>query len=223
MLAAVRPGSARPGDCYAAQDFSAPALRLAVDASLRRLDTDHVDVLQLHGPHEHLPHLFEELADLVALGKVGRFGVGAESIAEGHEWLGTPGLAVLQLPFGLLDPGGATVLAGLDGTEGWVRGVFGGGVLTTAEATDANVAAHPKDGVVEELRRTAAAAGLDLFALAMGFVKAASHIDTVLVGMSTPAHLRRNVELFDAIELDAETLRSVRDVLARHAAVLEPA
>ena len=129
LVAAVRPGSVPSGDTYATQDFRPAAMRQAIDASLRRLATDHIDVLQLHGPHQHLPRVFEELTDVVAAGKVRRFGVGAESIAEAELWVGTPGLEVLQLPFGLLDPTASAVLARLDGTAGWARGIFGGGVL----------------------------------------------------------------------------------------------
>ena len=216
-----RPAAAVPatGGSYQQQDFSPDAIRAALDASLRRLGTDHVDVLQLHGPHEHQPDLLAELSDLVRGGKVGRLGVGAETVAAADEWLGTTGLENVQLPYGVLDPGAASVIAraAQQGAVVWVRGVLGGGLLRDAEAGRDN----PKWPVIDGLRRVATAAGLDLQALALGYVRCeAPSVDAVLLGMSSPDHLRRNVGLFGAPPLDADTLAAVRTVLADHASLL---
>ena len=85
---------------YAHQDFSAGYLRAQVHASLRRLGTDRIDVFQLHGPQALVPGVVDHLVDLVVAGDVVRIGVGAGSIDEAAEWLGTPGVSVLQVPFG---------------------------------------------------------------------------------------------------------------------------
>ncbi|MET0577046.1 MAG: aldo/keto reductase, partial [Ilumatobacteraceae bacterium] len=91
-----------PGDD--AQDVSARHLRAALDASLRRLQTDHVDVYQLHGPRQVRPELLDDLQDLVSAGKVGRFGVGAESLDSAVGWSAVDGIDVVQMPVGVLDP-----------------------------------------------------------------------------------------------------------------------
>ena len=97
------------GGSYAEQDFTPATLRTAVDGSLRRLGTDYVDVLQLHGPDQVMPDLFEQLDELVTAGKVRRFGVGAESVDAAQQWIGVRGAAVVQLPFGVLDPEAAEI------------------------------------------------------------------------------------------------------------------
>lgn len=217
-------GSGPPlGTSYDHQDFSPSALRAALDASLRRLDTDHVDVLQLHGPHEVLPDVLASLSDLVAAGKVRRLGVGAESVLAAEQWSTVPGLEVLQVPFGVLDPGAATVLAAATsrGVDGWARGVLGGGLLAAAESGGSAVRADPKWPVIEDLQRVAREAGTDLARLAMGFVRTNPDVGTMLVGTSSTEHLRRNVALFRSPPLDDDTARAVTATLARHAALLE--
>lgn len=211
------------GTSYASQDFSPSSLRAAIDASLRRLDTDYLDVVQLHGPHERLPDLLASLSDVVTSGKVRRLGVGAESIADAEQWSTVTGLDVLQVPFGVLDPGAAGVLAAVAerGVEGWARGVLGGGLLAAAMAGDPDVRGDPKWPVIADLQRVAKEAGTDLVRLAMGYVRANAAVHTVLVGTSSPEHLRRNVGLFESAQLDAETSAAVAATLDRHAALLE--
>ena len=48
-------GGSSGGGSYAAQNFSPAYLRSAVEASLRRLQTDRIDVYQLHGPRQPDP------------------------------------------------------------------------------------------------------------------------------------------------------------------------
>ena len=211
------------GGAYATQDFSPAYLRRAVEDSLRRLQSDHVDLLQLHGPHQLIPDLFDQLHDLRATGKVGAFGIGAESLADAEAWLGTAGVEFMQLPFGVLDPGAeANVLpeARRRSIETWARGVFAGGVLAAASRDPTAVRGHPKFQVIEDLRRTADRAGLDVFQLALGFVRSCPDVSLVLLGMSSREHLHRNLRLMETSDLSAETLAETRTVLARHAPVL---
>ena len=196
---------------YATQDFSPGALRAALHASLQRLHTDHVDVYQLHGPPHRLPDLIGELADLVTAGKVRRFGVGAESIAAAAEWSDVAGIDVVQLPVGVLDAYAVetAIEIGARGREVWARGVFAGGVLAAAERDPTLVQRDPKGPLISGLREVADRHDLSIFALALGFVRSIPGISTVLLGMSTPEHLRRNLELFAAPELPPDVLAEV--------------
>lgn len=66
------------------RDLSAKSVRSEVDASLVRLNTDRIDLLQLHWPDHDTP--LEEtataLAELLASGKVGHVGVSNFSLAD---------------------------------------------------------------------------------------------------------------------------------------------
>jgi aryl-alcohol dehydrogenase-like predicted oxidoreductase len=213
------PALGASGGSYADQDFTPATLRAAVDGSLQRLRTDHVDVLQLHGPKQVLPDLFQQLDDLVAAGKVRRFGVGAESVDAAQEWIGVRGAAVVQLPFGVLDPEAAqTALpdAARRSTEVWARGVLGGGLLAAAVRDPGAVAGDPKGPLIVRLRELAAGAGIDLFRLATGYVREFVDVSAMLIGIGSPVHLKRNLELLAAPPLDAELIAALDAVLAEH-------
>ena len=212
-------GDAAGGGSYATQDFSPPAVRAAVEGSLRRLRTSHVDLLQLHGPRKVLPDVFEQLHDLVTAGKVRRFGVGAESVEAARNWIGVSGTAVVQLPFGVLDPQAAeTALpdAARHSVEVWARGVLGGGLLAAAVRDPSSVRDDPKWALIKGLSDLAARSGIDVFRLATGYVRSFADVSTMLVGISSPAHLRRDVELLTGPPLDADVIAALRQLLAEH-------
>jgi aryl-alcohol dehydrogenase-like predicted oxidoreductase len=205
---------------YTQQDFSPQHLRGCVHASLRRLRTDRIDVFQLHGPETVRPDVIDQLADLVVAGDVACFGVGAGTVAAADDWVGVSGVGMVQVPFGVLDPEAAATtlpLARRHGIEVWVRGVLGGGLLGLAERDPTAVVDHPKRPLVEAIGRLATESGLDRYRLAMGFVHAhAADISTVLVGTSSPEHLRRNVEALAAPPLPDEILHALSELtLAR--------
>jgi aryl-alcohol dehydrogenase-like predicted oxidoreductase len=208
-------GSGGEGGGYRDQDFSAPYLHQAVDASLRRLGTEYVDVLQLHGPPSVMPAVIDQLQDLVVSGKVRKLGVGAESVTVAADWLAVDGLGVVQLPFGLLDPEAAQVVlprAPGSPVELWARGVLGGGLLKAA-GRGAAARADPKWPVISDLLGLSQRTGLPLDELAVGFVRAHAAVSTVLVGISTRQHLRRNLELIDAPPLDADLVAEIWKLL----------
>lgn len=64
------------------EDHSRAAIRADVEASLRRLRTDHLDVLQLHDPDPATPieEAWGTVAELIAEGKVGAGGLSNHSV-----------------------------------------------------------------------------------------------------------------------------------------------
>jgi aryl-alcohol dehydrogenase-like predicted oxidoreductase len=83
------------------RDFSAVQARASVDSSLRRLRTDHVDVLYLHEPRLELlgdpEPLVRALEALKAAGKVRYFGLSGDGVECGRIAAAHPALAeVLQ-------------------------------------------------------------------------------------------------------------------------------
>jgi aryl-alcohol dehydrogenase-like predicted oxidoreductase len=67
----------RKGEREIAQDFSPPFLRFAVDEALKRLETDRIDLLQLHNIRMEQTEdeaIWSELEDLRAAGKIAAYG-----------------------------------------------------------------------------------------------------------------------------------------------------
>ncbi|HEX2911264.1 MAG TPA: aldo/keto reductase [Chloroflexia bacterium] len=67
-------------------DFSARHIREAIDASLKRLGRDYIDLYQLHNPSRQFiidGTVFEVLDELKAAGKIRYYGVSVHSVAEG--------------------------------------------------------------------------------------------------------------------------------------------
>ena len=201
---------------YQQQDFTAVHLRDALERSLRRLRIDCVDVYQLHGPPAAHDDVIGELEMLRDAGKVRRFGVGAESVAAAQHWVGTRGVDVVQLPYGLLDPeADASVLpAARDHeVEVWARGVLGGGVLAAAIAHPDSIARDEKVALIEGLVRVSIESGIELDELAIRWVTGHPSIATTLLGMSSPEHLHRNLTIARLPPLPDDVLAAI-DALA---------
>ncbi len=206
------------GGSYTEQDFTPAHLRAAVEASLRRLGTDHLDVYQLHGPDHVHDDLLAQLDDLRQAGTIGAFGIGAESLGSAQDWLDVPEIGLVFVAYGLLDPEAATSIfprAVADGRLVWARGVLGGGVLAAAERDPAQIAGHWKYPAIVELQALASEAGMGLDELAVGWARRDPAIDTIVLGMGSTGHLDRNVELFARDPLDDDLVARVDHTLAR--------
>jgi aryl-alcohol dehydrogenase-like predicted oxidoreductase len=99
-----------PGHSERPQDWRPEAVRSQVDASLRRLDRDHIDLLQLHNVRIEPVRddaLWEELEKLRVEGKVRELGVALGPaigwVDEGLESLRTRPIVSLQTVFNLLE------------------------------------------------------------------------------------------------------------------------
>jgi len=87
-------------------DFSADAITASVERSLVRLDTDYVDLLQLHNaPSDALrtDELQQAIARLIADGKVRTWGVSAKTPMEAIEALTLCKAPVVQANFNMMD------------------------------------------------------------------------------------------------------------------------
>jgi aryl-alcohol dehydrogenase-like predicted oxidoreductase len=76
-----------------------------IDRSLRNLETDAIDLLQLHCPHPDVydrPEVFGVLDDLVRAGKLRHYGVSVETVDEALRAIRHPGVATVQIIFNML-------------------------------------------------------------------------------------------------------------------------
>ncbi len=90
----VNHGNERRGQREIPQDFRPASIRQATEAALKRLQTDHIDVLQLHNIRMEqvmTDDLWEVLEDLRAEGKILHNGV---ALGPAIGWLGEGGTAI---------------------------------------------------------------------------------------------------------------------------------
>lgn len=88
-------------------DFSPEGMRKSVEGSLRRLQTDYIDLLQLHNPpvswvHAN-PDILETLRSFVAEGKVRTLGISARSPEDAAVLGDETELAAVQANFNMMD------------------------------------------------------------------------------------------------------------------------
>lgn len=194
-----RPQVNAAGAAYSQQDFSAAYVREAVIGSLRRLRTDHLDLLQFHGPPAPDRCALPEIVDrLIDEGLIRYFGIGCERLEIAEAWVDVPGLTSIQLGFGVLDPEAAVDLiprARRAGVGIIARGVLGGGLLAQlirGHPTNLDAARSKR---LRQLVEFATAHGTDMMQLAVWYGLYRSQVDAILLGISSSAQLEADVRM----------------------------
>jgi aryl-alcohol dehydrogenase-like predicted oxidoreductase len=204
------------------QDFSAGYLRQAVEASLRRLQSDHIDLYQLHSPSQkeltesRLQDALGLLGRLKAEGKIREYGIALDSVYDAQHCLNMEGLASLQMPFGLMD-----LQALVDGVFDKVserqlgiiaRGCFGGGALKQS-ITEAELrATEPQWERALQIKRLARQMQRSALEAALQFALSIEQISVTILGMRTPEHVATNLQYYAAKPLSND---QTRELLAR--------
>ncbi|WP_460968766.1 aldo/keto reductase [Pedococcus soli] len=204
------------------EDFGARGsrryVRRAVEASLRRLQTDHIDLYQLHRPDPLTPigETLEVLTDLVREGKVlyvGCSNFDGWQVADASWTSATAGLASfvsVQNEYSLLDravenevtPACERFDLGLLPFFPLARGLLTGKYQRGAAAPEGSRAALEADRAswlvdadwdrVEALQAFAADRGLELLDVAIGGLAAQPQVASVISGVTSAAQVERN-------------------------------
>ena len=204
------------------EDFGARGsrryVRRAVEASLRRLQTDHIDLYQLHRPDPLTPiaETLEALTDLVREGKilyVGCSNFDGWQVADASWTSATGGLASfvsVQNEYSLLDrtvesevtPACERFDLGLLPFFPLARGLLTGKYQRGAAAPAGSRAALEADRAgwlddadwdrVEALQSFADARGVDLLDVAIGGLAAQPQVASVIAGATSAAQVERN-------------------------------
>jgi aryl-alcohol dehydrogenase-like predicted oxidoreductase len=89
---------------HVASGYDRENLTAFVERSLRNLETDAVDLIQLHCPPTevyYMPEVFGVLDDLVAAGKLRHYGVSVEKVEEALKAIEYPGVQSVQIIFNI--------------------------------------------------------------------------------------------------------------------------
>ncbi|MBN2499359.1 MAG: aldo/keto reductase [Anaerolineales bacterium] len=91
-------------DPHVASGYNRENLTAFVERSLKNLDTDTLDLVQLHCPPTevyYMPDTFEVMDDLVKAGKIKHYGVSVEKVEEALKAIEYPGVKTVQIIFNI--------------------------------------------------------------------------------------------------------------------------
>jgi len=212
-----------------------------VEASLRRLDTDWIDIYQVHRPEPgtDIDETLGALTDLVHAGKIRYLGSStfpAESIVEA-QWVaerrGRERFRTEQPPYSLVVRGierdvlptceryGMGVISWSPLAGGWLTGRYREGVeLPTSTRADRIPWRYDmslpdnqrKLVAVEQLARLAEEAGLSLIHLAIAFVLNHPAVSSAIIGPRTMEHLESQLGAAD-VTLTADVLDRIDEIV----------
>jgi len=211
----------------------------AVDDSLRRLDTDWIDLYQVHRPDPEtaLDETVEALTDLVRAGKIRAWGTStfpAEELVSAHwaaERTGSIGPHSEQAPYSILCRSIERDVLGVCGSHGmgvitwsplsggWLTGKYtredphpaGSRAMSNPDHFDLDNQA--KYDSIERLSAIAADAGLSLAHMALAWNVEHPAVTTALLGPRTEEQLDDLLGAVD-VRLDSDTLDAIDDVVA---------
>lgn len=223
--------------------LSRPAVEKALEATLRRLDTDYLDLYYLHAPDRGVPleETLGAMSDAVAAGKVRHVGMSnyaawqmaeARCLGERHGW---PTVRVSQPLYNLLSrrvEDEYAEFADRAGLHDIVYNPLAGGLLT-GKHTDPG---RPEPGgrfgaqmgemyrgrywnaaqfeAVGALRAVAGQAGLTLVELAFRWLLSRPLVDGILLGASSLEQLEANLSAADGPPLGPDVMAACDDVWA---------
>jgi len=203
------------GAAYSDQDFRPSYLRAALDASLRRLGTDYVDLYQLHGPHNLHDDVLGFAEDMRTAGKIRGFGIGVEDLGDGESWINTGSLSHIQVPFGILDPWAQDRIIPMAAARSicvLVRGVYAAGFIARPDGSGVAALRPGQPELLGSLAALARSAGVSPLQIATWFVTTRPEVSVVLIGTSSPAHLTEAAR-YVCTKPDQEILREAEQLV----------
>jgi aryl-alcohol dehydrogenase-like predicted oxidoreductase len=196
-------------------------VRSATEASLRRLQTDYIDLMQLHIPDPDTPiaDTLGALAELLEEGKIREIGISNFDVqqlreaSEAAQQKGTPHFVSTQAKCSMLDRHeAADILAECEDTgmrllpfqplyNGLLTGRYrpgepvpsGSRIGTKSKEAQATIMSSANMAIVAALTEYAEAAGHTLLELAIGWLLAQPAVASVIAGVSSPAQIVSNV------------------------------
>ncbi len=190
-------------------DFSVGWFRESLNESLRRLRTDHLDVLLLHNPEPAMyagtDPLWDELETARGEGKIRHFGASLDRSGDAEACLANTRSEVLEVRFNILHQEvrrafprvrerGAGIIAKIPLDSGWLTGRFGAGSRFTgvrSRWSPEEIARRAE--LVSRLTWLTADGGV-LAGKALGYALAYDEVSCVIPGMRTPEQLQANLE-----------------------------
>ena len=223
------------GDFYhggVRMNFDPGYIAFALERSLKRLRTDHVDLYQLHNPPAEMmadPGTYEVLDALKAENKVLHYGVSIHEPYEGLLCLEAGKPEVLQVPFSVFRQEWIDDLftearkagVGIIAREPLGNGFLAGKIRPTASFPPGDIRSHWPPQMIAARSKAAeslsflATAGRSLAQAALRYVLAFPEVSTTIPGCKTPAQVEEDLGASDASPLTPAELAKVRQLFSK--------
>ncbi|BAY62828.1 putative oxidoreductase [Calothrix brevissima NIES-22] len=202
------------------QDFSDTYLIGAVEASLKRLQTDYLDIFQLHEPPLSVirnGEVFDTLEKLKYQGKIRYYGIACRNVEDALVCLNYPGCSSLQIEINLLNQSAVDQVFPLlekDNVGIIARQAFASGKLFKIiqnpelfpEVTE-DIKVHH---TVQKLQELVKQKGNEAIAqIAIQFVLQFTPVSVVVVGTRNRQHLANNLAAFSSPILTQEEMAAL--------------
>ena len=233
-------------DPHVAAGFTRANLTAFVERSLQNLNTEAIDLLQLHCPPTevfYMPEVFGVLDDLVQAGKLRHYGVSVEKVEEALKAIEYPGVQSVQIIYNLFrqrpaellfeqtQKRGVGILARLPLSSGLLSGKM------TAQSTFAaddhrgfnrEGAAFDKGETFSgldynvglqavEAMRPLVPAGQSMAQMALRWIQMHPAVTCTIPGGKNPTQVADNVAAADLPPLSNATMQALAEVYARYA------
>jgi aryl-alcohol dehydrogenase-like predicted oxidoreductase len=230
-----------------ADTYTKENLAAWTDRSLKNLQAEALDLVQLHCPPTavyYMPEIFGRLDDLVAAGKIRRYGVSVEKVEEGLKAIEYPGVASVQIIYNIFRQRPAKLFfreARRKGVAVIVRvplssGMLAGKMTKDTKFGDDDHRVFNREGkffdkgetfsgvpfdeglaAVDELRPLARS-GETMAQFALRWILMNEAVTTVIPGARNAAQARANADAAALPPIDDHTLAAVAEIYQRRIA-----
>ena len=228
-------------DPHVADGYTGANIEAFIDRSLVNLETDSLDLLQLHCPPTDVyyrPEMFAALDDMKAKGKIKHYGVSVERVEEAMKAIEYPGVETVQIIFNMFRQRPAErffdlAVAGDIGVI--VRVPLASGLLTGKMRVDTEFAAsdhrnYNRHGEAFDVGETFAGvdyatglAAVDVVGMlkpaeatmaqfALKWILMHDAVSTAIPGAKNPAQAEANAAASDLASLDDDTMAAIAGI-----------
>ena len=187
---------------YIGQEWTVPTVTDSIDRSLKRMKTDHLDLVQLHSCGVDILERGEVIEALQAARNAGktRF-IGYSGDNEAARWAVDSGLFdTLQTSFNLVEQHARTKLFGRAKAQNMgiiIKRPIANGAWGAAQSPSGYADEYFRRGQLMLAEGPVPDAPHNHILLALGFTFAHPEVDTAIVGTHNPAHMRSNIAMVE--------------------------
>ena len=199
-------------------------IRKSLEGSLKRLQTDYVDLLQLHSPPLSVleeGEIFQTLENLKKEGKIRYYGLSVKNVSDAVYCIHNSDVSAVQIPFNLIEQEALKEVLPLakEKAVGIIARVpFARGLLTekarvaTGLAEDSEEVKKQADEKKESLAYLLEDKQTSWTQMSLEFILSNVEISTVIAGTASLAHLKENIASLDEKKLSRNDIQEIHAI-----------